>query len=106
MLVSCESAGAEEGQAISAVGSRLVQAGVTVVLAMQGSVSVLTMERYTPTFFQELIRDGQIDHAAAVARGVVRERSDHWMPVLFSRLRGGSIFRQPDPRTSCRKTIH
>ena len=96
VLVSCESAGAEEGKAISALGPRLVQAGVTVVLAMQGSVSVPTMERYIPAFFQELLRDGQVDRAAAVARGAVRERSDHWMPVLFSRLRGGCLFRQPE----------
>ena len=46
-------------------------------------------------FFRELRRDGQIDPAMAVARGEVRDRSDAWMPTLFSRLKSGRIWYEP-----------
>ena len=39
-----------------------------------------------PAFFHELPRDGQVDHAVAVARGEVRDHLDFWMPALFTRL--------------------
>jgi hypothetical protein len=39
-----------------------------------------------PVFFGELLKDGQIDRAFAVARGKVRQQPDSWMPALFLRL--------------------
>jgi hypothetical protein len=48
-----------------------------------------------PVFFRELDADGQIDRALAVARGVVREQPDFWLPALFLRLRGGRIWYVP-----------
>ena len=74
---------------------QLVLAGVPAVLAMQGNVSVQTIKDAMPIFFEELLRDGQIDRALAVARGKVRERDDFWMPVLFLRLRQGRIWYEP-----------
>ena len=101
VLVSCQSAGnspgkrpADEGM-LAALGPRLVEAGIPAVLAMQGCVSIETMEQFVPTFFSELQRDGQIDRAMAVARGSVRERPDFWMPVLFLRLKSGRIWYTP-----------
>ena len=49
-----------------------------------------------PAFFGELAWDGQVDRAMAVARGAVRERHDGWMPVLYTRLRTGRIFAEPE----------
>jgi Arc/MetJ family transcription regulator len=46
-------------------------------------------------FFKELLADGQIDRAMAVARGEVRKADDAWMPVLFLRLRDGRIWYEP-----------
>jgi len=43
-------------------------------------------------FFRELLRDGQIDRAVAVARSAVSDRPDFWMPVLFMRLKNGCIW--------------
>ncbi len=40
----------------------------------------------------ELLKDGRIDRAIAVARGVVLKRPDFWMPALFLRLRRGCIW--------------
>lgn len=101
VLASCQSAGAgtegrwsDEG-ALAALGPRLAEAGIPAVLAMQGSVSMQTVAQFMPVFFRELLRDGQIDRAMAVARGSVRDRPDYWMPVLFMRLKSGRIWYVP-----------
>jgi hypothetical protein len=44
-------------------------------------------------FFRALLAaDGEVDMAAARARGKVRDRGDYWMPVLFMRLRTGRLW--------------
>ena len=95
VLASCESAGNEEGDALAAFGPRLAESGIPAVLAMQGKISMLTIAEFMPVFFSELQKDGLIDRALAVARGVVRDRSDYWMPVLFMRLKSGRIWYVP-----------
>ncbi len=95
VLASCESAGSGSGDALVALGPKLAQAGIPAVLAMQGQISVRTVSGFMPVFFRELQRDGQIDRAAAVARGAVRQEIDHWMPALFMRLKSGRIWYVP-----------
>ncbi len=95
ILASCQSAGDGNGQALSALGPRLAQAGIPAVLAMQGKVSLDTIGQFMPVFFETLQQEGQVDHAVNVARGVVRDRADHWMPALFMRLRSGRIWYTP-----------
>ncbi len=101
ILASCQSAGqgtdapTERDAAAAALGPRLAEAGIAAVLAMQGDVSIETMSQFMPVFFEELQRDGQIDRAAAIARGAVRNRPDWWMPVLFMRLKSGRIWYVP-----------
>jgi CHAT domain/SIR2-like domain len=101
VLASCQSAGGNGAASqttddgLTALGPRLAEAGIPAVLAMHGSVSVETVSRFMPVFFGELLRDGQVDRAMAVARGAVRERSDAWMPVLFMRLKSGRIWYVP-----------
>jgi CHAT domain len=98
VLASCKSAGPGDGgntsadSALVALGPRLAGAGIPAVLAMQGSVSMETVADFMPVFFRELLRDGQIDRAVAVARGEVGDRPDFWMPVLFMRLKSGRIW--------------
>src|SRR5262249_8913753 len=58
-------------------------------------VTIATMGKFMPVFFRELQRDGQIDRAAAAARGTVRDRNDWYVPVLFMRLRGGCLWYTP-----------
>lgn len=98
VLASCESAGVggeprsgDEG-ALAALGPRLAEAGIPAVLAMQGSVSMDTVAGFMPVFFEQLRKHGQLDQAMAAARGAVRARPDAWMPVLFMRLLGGSVW--------------
>lgn len=95
VLASCDSAKAEAGQAFSALGPRLSQAGVPAVLAMQGKFSMQTNARFTPAFFEALQETGVVDLAVSLARGQVRDRPDHWMPALFMRLRSGRIWYTP-----------
>ncbi|MES1243463.1 MAG: CHAT domain-containing protein [Acidobacteriota bacterium] len=99
VLASCESAGTGQGaagaQALAALGPRLAEAGIPAVLAMQGSVSVETLARLLPDFFQALWEDGRVDYALAVARSRIRDRPDRWMPALFLRLKNGRIWYVP-----------
>jgi hypothetical protein len=101
VLASCQSGGpgnephTTDDGTLAALGPRLAEAGIPAVLAMQGRVSMQTIAELMPVFFRELQRDGQIDHALSVARGMVRERPDHWMPVLFMRLKSGRIWYIP-----------
>ncbi len=95
VLASCDSAGTDEGDALSALGPRLAEAGVPAVLAMQGQISMATVAQFMPMFFEELRRDGHIDRAAALARNAARSRPDYWMPVLFMRLQSGRIWYKP-----------
>jgi hypothetical protein len=99
VLASCESAG--DGQQIAAlqrtsaqstVAGRLVDAGVPGIVAMQGLITMQTVALMMPAFFHELLRDGQIDRAMAVARGKVRDRDDAWMPALYTRLTNGCLW--------------
>jgi hypothetical protein len=101
VLASCQSAGmgndarsGDEG-ALAALGPRLAEAGIPVVIAMQGNVTMQTVAQFMPIFFKELQRDGQIDRAVAVARGAVRDRPDWWVPVLFMRLKSGRLWYTP-----------
>ncbi len=93
MLASCESAGISDAH--PALAPRLADAGVPAVIAMQGKISMDTVKLAMPVFFRELMKDGQIDRAMAVARGVVRDQRDYWMPALFLRLKTGRIWYEP-----------
>jgi hypothetical protein len=95
VLASCQSAGNNAGDALRALAPRLAEAGIPAVIAMQGNISMQTITDFMPVFFEELRRDGQIDRAIAVARGVVRDRPDYWMPALFTRLKSGRIWYVP-----------
>lgn len=98
VLASCQSATVDgearstEGGVLSALGPGLAEAGIPAVLAMQADVAMDTMAEFLPVLFAQLKQHGQIDRAVAVARGVVRERPDWYVPVLFMRLRGGSLW--------------
>lgn len=95
VLASCQSAGSGEGDALAALGPLLAEAGIPAVLAMQGNITMETVAKFMPVFFEELQKDGQIDRAIAIARGMVRQRPDHWMPALFMRLKSGRLWYVP-----------
>lgn len=102
VLASCQSAGdgepvgeAQPTTAHATLAGRLADAGVPAIIAMQGKISMATVQAMMPALFSELLRDGHIDRALAVARGKVREHDDAWMPALFTRLLGGRLWYTP-----------
>ncbi|MCX4240773.1 CHAT domain-containing protein [Paraliomyxa miuraensis] len=102
VLASCQSAGdgdrpgaSSSTTAQATLAGRLANAGVPGVIAMQGFITMATIETFAPAFFAELLVDGQIDRALAVARAKVRDRDDAWMPALFSRLTEGRLWYTP-----------
>lgn len=95
VLASCQSAGAGDGEALQSLGPSLARGGIPAVIAMQGSISMPTVEKFMPVFFKELQKDGQIDRAVSAARSHVKDQDDFWMPVLFMRLRSGRIWYVP-----------
>lgn len=93
VLVACQGAKARPASADLVFASRLAEAGIAAVLALQGDFTIATAKVFMPAFFRELARDGQIDRAAAIARWPVRERLDFWMPALFTSLESGRIWK-------------
>jgi SIR2-like domain len=54
-----------------------------------------TLAKFVPAFFGELQRNGHLDGAMAAGRRAVRDQTDWWMPVLFTRLSRGLIWYTP-----------
>ena len=98
VLASCESAGADEGDALQALGPLLCEAGVPAVIAMQGQISMQSIARGMPIFFDHLQRDGLVDRALAAARASLAAYSadDLWMPALFMRLKDGALWQRSE----------
>ena len=98
VLASCESAGtkaaaAGEKTAIqTSLAPMLADAGVPAVVAMQGKITMESVSKFMPRFFEELTTDGQVDRAVAAARAELRGRRDQWLPALFLRLPAGRIW--------------
>jgi hypothetical protein len=101
VLTACQSAKRDGEEAHqhdampASLGPRLAQAGISAVVAMQGNISMQTVDEFMPVFFQALQKHDPIDQAMALARSAVRERDDFWMPVLFMNLRSGRIWYAP-----------
>ncbi len=95
ILASCDTAGSAGAveSAARAVGPSLVACGVPAVIGMQGYVLLRTVQQLLPRFFRELMMDGQVDRALAVARSEVADEPDWWAPALFMRVRDGCIWR-------------
>src|SRR5262249_4920778 len=106
VLASCRSSGAGEdavagdGGVLAALGPQLADAAIPAVVGMQGDIKMKTVEKFMPTFFAALCRDGQLGRAGAAGRGAGCPQPDCWAPALFLRLLGGGLwnegFRGPD----------
>jgi hypothetical protein len=98
LLASCQSSGAgqtsDASSVLQAIGPQLAALGIPAVIAMQGKISMKTVEIFMPAFFSELLKHGQVDQALAVARGAVKDRLDAWMPVLYLGLKDGRLWYQ------------
>lgn len=105
VLTACQSGGtgdltgwsSTDQGALAALGPRLAQVGIPAVLAMQSNISMDTVSLFMPVFFNELLKNGQVDRAMAAARSQVllNGNPDWWAPALYLRLRGGSLWYEP-----------
>ena len=100
VLISCQSAGAEQVSAndaagspvLAAIGPRLAEAGVAAVLAMHGNLRMDTARAFLPAFFAELQKSSQIDAAVTIGRAAVKDAPDAGAPTLFMRLVEGRVW--------------
>jgi MoxR-like ATPase len=88
VLAACLSARSETGDALRALGPRLVQAGVPAVIAMQAFIPMRSAQRFTQHFYDDLARSGRVDMALAATRLSLFQRegteAGTWgIPVLF-----------------------
>ena len=101
VLASCMSAGPSDEPALAdrgsmaAIGPMLASIGVPAVLAMQGAITMESLETFIPVFFESLEKTGQVDRAVAAAREAISGRRDAWMPVLFMRTHSGEVWYEP-----------
>jgi hypothetical protein len=92
-LASCESAKRSPANTFRGVAPQLVKAGVPAVVAMQDQVGDQTAREFAGAFYQQLLKEGQVDLAANVARAQITAKHlpGPVIPVLFLRLRDGSL---------------
>ena len=81
-----------------ALAPAFVAAGVQAAVAMQSSVGVKSLQRFTQRFYAVLTRTGVVDLAMALARAEIHERGswDWTSPVLCMRTPTAQLF-QPLP---------
>ncbi|RRR74922.1 MAG: tetratricopeptide repeat protein [Candidatus Viridilinea halotolerans] len=89
ILLACDN-----NSVLSTFGPQLVQAGVGAVVAMQTKLSFSASRNFLPTLFRELVRDGQIDRAVAVARAALRDGVEWATPAVWLRPRDGRLWRE------------
>ena len=96
VLASCQSAGNPTmGDALTALGPRMSQAGIPAVIAMQGNISLETMAEFMPVFFNELQRMGRLTAPFPSLAALCASVPIIWMPALFMRLKSGRIWYVP-----------
>lgn len=96
VLVSCQSAGAGGAvELVHAIGPSLASTGIPAVVAMQGDIDMETAREFSRVLFENMLEDGRIDRAVAVARSAVRGSPRWWVPVLFLRIASGRLWYVP-----------
>lgn len=96
ILAACESGGQpHNARAMLPLGALLAKAGVSAVLAMNGTIAVSTLRAMMAVFFRVLSRSGHIDAALATARAAIGADQAWWMPVLWTRMRNGMLWQEP-----------
>lgn len=101
VLASCESAGAGYNpRALTALAPQLLEAGIGVVVAMFGQISLAAAERFVEVFFDELRMGHAVGTCVAEARAQLLSINDYhwWRPVLFTRMQDGAALRFATPQ--------
>ena len=86
-LAACESGVQAGTEGFISLGPQLVlEGGLPAVIAMSDKVSLETATTFIRLFYRQLLHHGEVDQAVNEARGLVGDRWDWSVPVLFSRL--------------------
>ena len=98
VFASCQSGGggqlsdrADNGF-LAAVGPRCLDSGIPAVVGMQSMINQDTAASFCRAFFNELLKDGQIEQAVAVARQEIGALPEAWVPVLLLSLQSGRLW--------------
>ncbi len=93
-LAACQSATRATGDAFRGLGPKLVSIGVPAMVAMQDFVTLETAQKFSATFYAQLLEHGQVDKASNQARSTLLTsgRPDAVVPVLFMRLKSGQLW--------------
>ncbi|MEM7028678.1 MAG: CHAT domain-containing protein [Chloroflexota bacterium] len=93
-LASCQTATRSSSDAFRGFAPALVNVGVPAVMAMQDLVPIETARAFSQTFYQQVLKHGQVDLASNEARSALMtgDLPGAAIPVLFMRLRSGRLF--------------
>lgn len=92
-LCACDTAAPEAEAKLGSLAQRLVrELGVPAVIAMTGSISVLTAQKLAEAFYPRLLAHGEVDRALVEACAGTLGRYDIGVPTLFSRLENRPLF--------------
>ncbi len=99
-MAACETTrrDSQSGNPYVGFAPTLIKSGVPAVIVMQDRFPVDTSQQLTQLFYRYLLDDGIVDQAMSQARLLLHtRRQDAWdIPVLFTRLENGRLFRR-DP---------
>lgn len=105
VMQACEGATGNSSQAFASVASKIVQANIPVVLAMQYLVPIFIANQFTSRFYEQVAKGFPVDVAAQLGRRAITleppyyESRDFATPVIFMRGQDGYLFRHTDVET-------
>lgn len=96
-LTSCESAKSDNPQGFMGIAPKLVQSGVSAVLAMQYEVYIKTAKIFMEDFYTSIAARKPIDWATQSARNAIAQElgydnREFATPVLYMRAKDGNVF--------------
>ncbi|MGC4046452.1 MAG: AAA family ATPase [Armatimonas sp.] len=111
VLASCLTAQPAQDSAVGGVARRLIDRGISAVIAMQGLLEFAAAQHFSQRLYSQLLLHGEPDRAVNAARRTLWEKRagelgvNQWnIPVLF--LRGsGPLFEFPDKDTDALETL-
>jgi len=96
-LATCESATSDSPKGFLGVAPKLVQRGISAVVAMQYPISISSAEIFLENFYKAIAARKPVDWAVqhgrnSISINVGRHKRDFAIPVLYMRAKDGNIF--------------
>lgn len=100
VLQACEGGAGSASQAFTSVASKVVQANIPVVLAMQYLVPIFVANQFTSCFYEQVAKGFPVDVAAQLGRLAIALKPPHYesrdfaTSVIFMRGQDGYLFQR------------